>query len=117
MTQIDLYNVLNDEQKRLYDYLEENGRSVYLFEQDSEICAEIEDWTARGVNMIITLMPFNFDELQNYYEDFDIDEEIDLHRQDERYRKVFRISQSVRDFESWETALEKLICNYNDKVA
>ena len=117
MTRRELYSALSDEQKRLHDYLEENGRSVFLFKQDGEICAEVEDWTDRGVNMIITLMPFSFDELQSYYDGFDIDEEIDLHRQDERYRKAFRISHSVSDFENWGTALERLICNYNGKVA
>lgn len=32
---------------------------------------------------------------------FDIDEEIDIYRQDEEYKKVFTIRQSVEDFEDW----------------
>lgn len=117
MTQIELYNALNDEQKQLHEYLEENDRRVYLFEQDGQICAEVENWTNNGVDMIITLMPFNFDELQSYYEDFDIDEEIDLHRESKDYRNAFTIRQSVEDFEEWEQSLQELIDNYELQVA
>lgn len=113
----ELYNALNDEQKRLYDHLEENDYRIYLFEQDGQICAEVENWTDGGVDMIITLMPFIIDELQNYYDNFDIDDEIDLHRQDERYRAAFRITASVRDFTDWEQELERVICEFNSKAA
>lgn len=113
----ELYNELNDEQKRLYDHLEENDYRVYLFEQDGQICAEVENWTDGGVDMIITLMPFTIDELQSYYDDFDIDDEIDLHRQDERYCAAFRITESVRDFTDWEQELERVISEFNSKAA
>lgn len=81
MTQNELYNTLTDEQKQLHEYLEGNGRRVYLFEQDGQICAEVENWTNGGVDMIINCMPFCVNELQNYLEGFDIDEEIDLYRE------------------------------------
>ena len=116
MKELELYNVLTDEQKRLYNHLQENDYSVYLFEQDDQICAEVENWTDGGVDMIITLMPFTIDELQNYYDGFDIDDEIDLHRQDERYRAAFRITESVRDFTDWEKELEHVINEFYKKT-
>lgn len=109
MTQTDIYNALSDEQKRLYDFIEDNGNRIYLFEQDNQICAEVENWTDAGVNMVITLMPFCFGELVDYYDFFDIDDEIDIHRQNENYRKTFRISQSLNDFEKWQDDLSEMI--------
>lgn len=117
MTQIELYNALNDEQKQLHKYLEENDRRVYLFEQDGQICAEVENWTNGGVDMIINCMPFCVNELQNYLEGFDIDEEIDLYRESEDYRNAFTIRQSLEDFEGWRNELEMLICDFEIAVA
>ena len=69
------------------------------------------------IGQIINLLPFCIEELQDYYDYFDIDDEIDLHRQDERYRKAFRITESVRDFTGWIESLERVICNYYSKAA
>lgn len=112
MTQTDYYNRLTDEQKVLINYLEENNRAVYLFEQDGKICAEVENWTDGGVDMIIVLMPFTIDELKKWHESFDIDEEIGTLRQDERYRNAFTIRESVNDFDGWHNDLKQLIENY-----
>lgn len=117
MTQQQLYMALTDEQKQLSDLLEDNDYRVYLFERDGKICGEVENWTDGGVDMIINLLPFCIEELQDYYDYFDIDDEIDLHRQDERYRKAFRITESVRDFTGWIESLERVICNYYSKAA
>lgn len=111
----ELYNVLNDEQKRLYNHLEENDYRVYLFEQDGQICADVENWTYGGVDMIMTLMPFTIDELQNYYDNFNIDDEIVIYRQDERYRAAFRITESIHDFTVWEQELERTINEFHNK--
>ena len=65
----------------------------------------LETWTNGGVNMIIYISKTMSDSLvkqfESYIDSFDIDEEIDLHRQDSRYRNAFRIVESVNDFSSF----------------
>lgn len=65
----------------------------------------LETWTNGGVNMIIYISKTMSDSLvkqfDSYINSFDIDEEIDLHRQDSRYRNAFRIVESVNDFSSF----------------
>jgi len=65
----------------------------------------LETWTDGGVNMIIYISKTMSDSLvkqfESYINSFDIDEEIDLHRQDSRYRNAFRIVESVNDFSSF----------------
>ena len=65
----------------------------------------LETWTDGGVNMIIYISKTMSDSLvkqfESYIDSFDIDEEIDLHRQDSRYRNAFRIVESVNDFSSF----------------
>jgi hypothetical protein len=56
--------------------------------------------------MIITLNPFTVDGFAEYVESFDVDDEIDLHRQDKRYREAFRITQSVDDFTKYQHFIE-----------
>ena len=50
----------------LQNFLEENGFTVYLTEQDNVQCAEIEKWTDGGVDMIIFLKPFTIEEFKSY---------------------------------------------------
>jgi len=98
----DLESFLNEDKKynvlKLKTFFEENGFQVYLDKQDNVQCAELEKWTNGGVDMIIWLNPFTAEEFKSYVNDFDIDEIIDLHRQDIRYKKDFTISQSLEDF-------------------
>ena len=68
-------------------------------------CYELEDWTSGGVDMIIYLdkneSETATEQFKTYTDNFDIDEEIDIHRQAEDYKQAFRITESVRDFEDW----------------
>jgi hypothetical protein len=107
-----------DEVQKILDIIEAQGFAVMLYEEDGVVCgAEIEDWTAGGVDMIhfIDLRGKDInnpddwrDEISAIVANFDVDEEIDLHREDERYRKAFTISASVHDFEAWEERLREL---------
>ena len=90
----------------LRDFFEENSFRVHM-EEGSE-SAEIETWTKGGVNMIFYLEPFTVEEFKERVENFDIDEEIELHREDVRYRKAFTITQSVADFQAFKDYLEGL---------
>ena len=107
-----LYNALTGEQTTLLYLLESNDYNVYLFEQDKEICAEVQRPTDGGVDMAACLIPFNLDELRSYCNDFDIYDIIDLNRQDEQYCKDFTTSESVCDFQSWISRLEETINGY-----
>ena len=87
----------------------EAGFSLYRYEQDGESCVELETWTDGGVNMIINLMPYTPAEFVKYVNDFDVDEMIDLHRQDPRYCRDFTISESLEDFTEFHKKLTALV--------
>lgn len=93
----------------LQEFFEDEGFNVHKFEQDNQICAEIEKWTDGDVDMNIVLMPFTIEEFINYVNDFNVDDEIDIHRQDERYKKDFTISQSLKDFKKFHNDLKKVV--------
>lgn len=95
--------------EELQDFFEENDFNVFLFEQDNQQCGEIEIWTDGGVDMVITLIPFTKEEFIQYVNDFDMDDEIDLYREDKRYRQDFTISESVKDFSKYHRELKKVV--------
>ena len=73
----------------------------------------LEAWTNGGVDMFIEI-PKNskktiIDELNNYINNFDIDEEIELYRQDKLYRSNFTITESLHDFQSWISWIKSII--------
>lgn len=83
---------------------------------EHEDCIELETWTSAGVNMIHTLNPKTDGLLKMFIglaESFDVDEEIDVHREDPLYKRSFTIKQSLEDFtehkEKLESVAEKLI--------
>ena len=66
---------------------------------------ELESYTDGGVDMFITIEKDNsnnlLEQLRLFVENFDIDEEIDIHRQNTDYRRNFTIRESINDFENW----------------
>ena len=66
---------------------------------------ELESCTDGGVNMLIGIdKDSDYDllaQLEQFVENFDIDEEIYIHRQDTDYRRNFTIRESINDFENW----------------
>ena len=103
------------EQDALLNHLEEHGFSVYRCVQNGEIIAECEKYTEGGVDMIMTLNPFSYEELKRYWMDFDIDRLIDIYRQGEQYRSHFTIRQSLEDFEKWKKDLGETIISFHFK--
>lgn len=98
---------LNDKQKQI---LEDNF-NIYDEIYSDGTCMELEAWTDGGVDMIITI---DYEKdiikgLENYLDNFDVDEEIDIYRQSEDYRSAFRITESVKDFENWVKFIEDII--------
>lgn len=94
---------MNKRQRKL---LEDNFK---VYEDKNEL--ELEQWTNGGVDMIIYVDKNKdiIEQLQEYVDNFDIDDEIDLYRQDKSYRDNFRITESVRDFESWIDKMQTII--------
>lgn len=81
------------EARLIIQFFEELGWIVH----ECDDCVEFETWTEAGVNIIIYLQEMTFYELSEYLADVSCDEEIDLLRQDGRYRKQFTLKQSVDD--------------------
>ena len=87
-------------------YYNENGECVGI---------EMEQWTDGGVDMIHLIdgrdrdmndPDWWKDELEAISEAFDVDDEIDINRQDEKYRSAFTYRQSVEDFEEYDKWLK-----------
>ena len=74
---------------------------------------ELESWTDGGVNMFISIDKNSdnnlLEQLERFVENFDIDEEIDIHREDENYKRNFTIRESINDFENWVDYIEECI--------
>lgn len=100
---------MTEEQEKLKDFFEKQDFNVHLFEQDNQQCAEVEKWTDGGVDMVFTLMPFTAEKFIERVNDFNIDEEIDLHRQGQDYKNAFTISESLKDFKNFHKGLKKVV--------
>ena len=98
-------------------FLNENniGYSRYYKENGECVGIEIEQWTDGGVDMIHLIdgrdrdmndPDWWKDELEAISEAFDVDDEIDINRQDEKYRSAFTYRQSVEDFEEYDKWLK-----------
>jgi hypothetical protein len=92
--------------KRIF---EENGFNVSVNNEEESVAAEIQTYTNEGVEMNIWLKPFSIDSFVNYVDEFDIDEQIDLHRKEEgSYKNAFTMKQSVEDFTEFHNRLKEL---------
>lgn len=89
-----------------------------LFFANVDIChfsngdgLEMETWTDGGVNMIVCLENEKglIESFKDYVEYFDVEEEIDLHRQGKSYKKAFTLRQSLDDFEDYLKWLNKIV--------
>ena len=81
---------------------------------------ELESWTNGGVDMFITIDKNShntlLEQLKEFVENFDIDEEIEIHREDENYKRNFTIRESITDFENWFTYVVKnCICQLEEE--
>jgi len=95
--------------EKLKAFFEENDFAVHLTEQDNVQCAEVETWTDGGVNMITWLNPFTVEEFEERVNNFDTDEEIELHRQGQDYKNAFSIRESLVDFEEYHNRLKDVL--------
>ena len=87
-----------------------------IYQNENEL--ELETWTNGGVNMF---MCFNknkniIEQFEEYINNFDIDEEIDIHRQGEDYKRAFTISESVDDFRDYIEWLKDILSKLESEV-
>ena len=117
-----MYHTINTPNKELIlqqceVFLNENniGWSRYYKENGECVGIEMEQWTDGCVDMIHLIdgrdrdmndPDWWKDELEAISEAFDVDEEIDINRQDEKYRSAFTYRQSVEDFENYDKWLK-----------
>lgn len=95
---------LTKEQKQLVSLLEEHDYRVRVYDED----VEIENWTDREEDMIISLplKDFSVEGLERFAEEYDIDEHIDIMMQGDprdpkSYRANFTYQQAVQDQTDW----------------
>jgi len=109
--------------KQIFEILEYKGISINEYIENNKLCGyELDTYTNGGVNMIIFL-DFRGEEKDvknkekfiekflDYINDFDVDDEIDIHRQNQNYKNTFTISQSVNDFKSWKKEMKRIFNN------
>ena len=116
-----MYNTINTARKEAIlhqceAFMDENNIYHSRYEENGECVGIImEQWTDGGVYMMHLIDGRDRDmnepdwwkyELESIYETFDVDEEIDLNRQNEKYRSAFTYRQSVEDFENYDKWLE-----------
>ena len=107
--------------------LEAFNYNVSLLDENGMINGmEIETWTNGGVDMIHTFyFSDNYQDiydkdnvnkqLQELADNFSIDDEIDLYRQDKRYKDNFTIKESLDDFTEYQNRLDDLVKNFTTK--
>lgn len=93
--------------KKIIEILEKNDFSITEYNNDYEL----ETWTNGGVDMLIYIdKDDNFiKQFKEKHKNFDIGEEIDIYRKDQRYKDNFTISESLKDFKSYKKRLKKII--------
>lgn len=110
--------------EQIFDILENNDISIYNYTEENKLCGyELNTYTKGGVNQIIFLdfrdngNPENTDDfIEKFSErikDIDIDDEIEINRQDKSYKANFTLRESLNDFEEWKKELENIVKQIN----
>lgn len=63
--------------------------------------------------MVIWLNPFNKKSFIDWVNDFEVDSEIELYRQDQEYKRHFTISESLEDFTDFHNMLKEIVEKLN----
>lgn len=107
---------------QIIDLITDKGIGIDEYKEDDVLCGyELNTYTGGGVNQIIFLdfrdhsggdatSAKDFaDKFSEYVETIDIDDEIDMNRQDPSYKAAFTLTQAVADFTEWKENLEALV--------
>jgi hypothetical protein len=106
--------------KQIFDIIENNEISIDDYTEENKLCGyELNTYTSAGVNQIIFLdfrNKGNAKKVNDFIEkfserinDIDIDDEIEMNRQDQRYKDTFTLRESLNDFEEWKKGLEEIV--------
>jgi hypothetical protein len=107
--------------KKTFDKIEKSGISINDYEEEGKLCGyELNTCTDGGVNVIIFIDFRDTDKDPKNEKDFkdlfsehvnniDIDEEIELNRQDKSYKQAFTLTEAVKDFTAYKKRLSKLV--------
>ena len=99
--------IINDSGK---DFFEALGFYVYDCNDNRWELSGVH--TKGGVEMIVMIDKDDWiSSLNDYYECFDVDEEIAIHREDPNgsYCRLFTCRESVEDFEDWDNYISELV--------
>ena len=112
--------------EKVFSRLENLNISIYNYKENNVLCGyALNTYTDAGVNMIVFVdfrdidkdpeNPKHFIEAFNErVNDIDIEKELQLHLQDERYRNEIGATIGVKDFKDWK---ENLLNIFSDKTS
>lgn len=92
-------------------FMDRIGQYFGVHQDNKEV--ELETWTEGNVNMFVCLVEEGeyslCEQFKKRVETYDIDEEVENHRQDSNYRDTFTITESVKDFTTHKEWLENVL--------
>jgi len=106
--------------KKIFDKIENANISIDEYKEGNKLCGyELNTYTDGGLNQIIFVdfrdtnkKPKNEKDFKELFleriKSIDVDEEIELNRQNKGYRDAFTIRESLEDIESWKKEMLKL---------
>lgn len=107
---------------RILELAEQHNFVLHEYEEQGIVCGyEMETWTDNGVNMIhfidcrMSSYPDGLtaqnvlEELKKISAYFDVDLQVDSHRESDRFRMAFSIRQALEDFEGYEARLTEFV--------
>ena len=104
----------------IVDKIETAEIQVHKYEEEGQLCGyELNTYTQGGLNQIVFVdfrqtnkdanNPDDFKELfLERVKSIDVEEEIELNRQDKGYREAFTLTQALKDVKRWKKGLKKL---------
>lgn len=113
-------NTVKNTMEAIFDIIVNKGISIYNYEENDKLCGyELNTYTEGGLNQIIFIDfrdtnkdPLNADDFKELFleriKSIDVDEEIEMNRQDERYRAAFTLTEALKDVKAWKKDLKKL---------
>jgi len=106
--------------KKIIAKIEKAGISVYEYKEGKKLCGyELNTYTDGGLNQIVFVDFRNTDKdpkkaadfkkvFLKQIKDIDVDEEVELNRQNKAYHAAFTLRQSLDDIEEWKEEMLKL---------
>jgi hypothetical protein len=106
--------------ENIIDKIEIAEISIDKYEENGVLCGyELNTYTQGGLNQIVFVdfrdtkkNPNNPDDFKELFlervKSIDVDEEIELNRQDKGYREAFTLTQALKDVKRWKKDLLRL---------